>query len=74
LFKEKSHLKRGSGFTAITPKLLASKKNELCKKLDLNIIINIIIKTFKKEYLIIHHDISSENRNENNEFEELCIT
>jgi hypothetical protein len=51
LFKEKSHLKRGSGFTTITPKLVASKKNEECKKLDLNKIINNVVQCFKLEYL-----------------------
>ncbi len=35
LFKEKSHLKRGSGFTTITQTLLSSKKHEKCKKLDI---------------------------------------
>ena len=52
LFKEKSHLKRGSGFTTITSKLVASKKKEECKKLDLNKIINNVVQCFKLEYLI----------------------
>ena len=73
MFKEKSHLKRGSGFTTITTKLLASKKNESCKKLDVNIIINIIIQTFKKEYSLIQDDISSKNINENDKSQKLCI-
>ena len=51
LFKEKSHLKRGSGFTTITSKLVASKKKEECKKLDLNKIINNVVQCFKLEYL-----------------------
>ena len=50
LFREKSHLKRGSGFTTITPKFLASKQNEMYKKLNLNSIINSIILYFKQEY------------------------
>ena len=74
LFKEKSHLKRGSGFTTITTKLLASKKNESCKKLDVNIIINIIIQTFKKEYSLIQDDISSKNINENDKSQKLRVT
>jgi len=52
LFGEIVHLKRGSGFTSVTPKFLASKKHERCKRLDLNKIINTIIKYFKLEYLI----------------------
>jgi len=50
LFGEKSHLKRGSGFTTITNKFLKSKKHEKCKKLVLNKIIQQIIAYFKQEY------------------------
>jgi hypothetical protein len=63
LFYEKSHLKRGCGFTTITPKFLASKIREDCKKLDLNKIINTIIGYFKKEYSIID-DIRIEETDE----------
>jgi hypothetical protein len=63
LFYEKSHLKRGSGFTTITPKFLASKKDESCKRLDLNSIINSILKYFKTEYTIVN-DISIQENDE----------
>jgi len=63
LFKEKTHLKRGSGFTTITSKLLASKKNEDCKKLDLNKIINKVIQYFKLEYLIVNEICIEETQN-----------
>lgn len=62
LFREKSHLKRGSGFTTITPKFLASKQNEMYKKLNLNSIINSIILYFKQEY------------SEKNPQKDVCIT
>ena len=51
LFGEKTHLKRGSGFTTVTQKLLVSKNEEKCKKLVLNKIINVIVKCFKLKYL-----------------------
>lgn len=57
LFGEVVHLKRGCGFTTVTPKFLASKKHEGCKKLDLNKIISTIIKYFKLEYLITNDTI-----------------
>ena len=50
LFGEKTHLKRGSGFTTVTQKFLASKKDEKCKKLVLHKIINVIVKCFKNKY------------------------
>ena len=53
LFCEKTHLKRGCGFTTITPKFLASKKDENCKKLVLNSIIKCIIQYFKDEYKLV---------------------
>jgi len=65
LFKEKTHLKRGSGFTTITPKLMASKKNEDCKKLDLNSIIKNIIQYFKLEYLNVNEICIEETTQEN---------
>jgi hypothetical protein len=65
LFKEKTHLKRGCGFTTITPKLLASKKNEDCKKLDLNSIIKNIIQYFKLEYLNVNEICIEETTQEN---------
>lgn len=65
LFKEKTHLKRGSGFTTITSKLLASKKDENCKKIDLNNIIRYIIQYFKLEYSSIEETIQ-ENQNKEN--------
>ena len=64
LFKEKSHLKRGCGFTTITSKLLASKKNENCKKLDLNNIIKYIIQYFKLEYSIVNEICIEEESSE----------
>ena len=67
LFREKSHLKRGSGFTTITPKFLASKKSEICKKLHLNNIINSIILYFKKEY-------SDKEYSDNNTQIDFCTT
>jgi hypothetical protein len=70
LFKEKTHLKRGSGFTTITPKLLASKKNENCKKIDLNNIIKHVIQYFKLEYLIVNEicieELTEDNQNKEN--------
>ena len=53
VFKEKTHLKRGSGFTTITSKLLASKKNKEYNQINLNKIINSIVQCFKLEYLIV---------------------
>ena len=53
VFSEKSHLKRGCGFTTITSKFLASKKDEKCKQLALHKIIRVIIEYFKREYSII---------------------
>ena len=53
LFKGKTHLKRGSGITTITEKLL---KNDRCKGLD--------IKTIIKEIFI--NTFSSENIEDNN--------
>lgn len=47
LFKGKTHLKRGSGITTITDKLL---KNERCEKLDIKSIIKeIFINNFNTE-------------------------
>ena len=43
LFGEKTHLKRGSGFTTVTQKFLSSKKEEKCKQLLLYKIINVIL-------------------------------
>ena len=66
LFKEKSHLKRGSGFTTITSKLVASKKKEECKKLDLNKIINNVVQCFKLEYLNENEICIEENQKKEN--------
>ena len=52
LFGEKTHLKRGSGFTTVTQKFLQSKKHEKCKALVLYKIINVIVKCFKNKYVI----------------------
>ena len=63
LFGEKTHLKRGSGFTTVTQKLFTSKKDEKCKKLVLYKIVNVIVNCFKKHYLF-NHDLSlTENDN-----------
>ena len=65
LFGEKTHLKRGSGFTTVTQKFLASKKDEKCKKLVLYKMINVIVNCFKRHYLF-NHDLSvTENDNSN---------
>ena len=65
LFGEKTHLKRGSGFTTVTNKILASKKHERCKKLVLSKIIDVIVGYFKSEYLI-SHDLRIDKNIENN--------
>ena len=52
LFGEKTHLKRGSGFTTVTQKLLKSKNHEKCRKLVLYKMINVIATCFKKKYLV----------------------
>jgi hypothetical protein len=68
LFGEKTHLKRGSGFTTVTQKLFTSKKDEKCKKLVLYKIVNVIVNCFKKHYLF-NHDLSlTENDNINNNY------
>jgi hypothetical protein len=46
VFKEKTHLKRGSGFTTITQDLLKKKKNEKYQNLDLQKIIKNITECF----------------------------
>lgn len=51
LFKEKTHLKRGSGFTTITQDFLKKKQNEKCRNLDLNKIIKIIKECFKHVHI-----------------------
>jgi hypothetical protein len=61
LFGEKTHLKRGSGFTSVTQKFLKSKKNEKCQKLVLYKIINVIVRCFKNKYLIEHEFSIKEN-------------
>ena len=63
LFGEKTHLKRGSGFTTVTQKFLASKNNEKCKKLVLYKIINVIVNCFKSKYLFNHELSVAENYN-----------
>ena len=50
LFGEKTHLKRGSGFTTVTQKFLKSKNHEKCQKLVLYKMINVIVKCFKNKY------------------------
>ena len=50
LFGEKTHLKRGSGFTSVTQKFLKSKNHEKCQKLVLYKIINVIVSCFKNKY------------------------
>ena len=57
LFGEKTHLKRGSGFTTVTQKLLDSKIHEKCQKLVLYKMINVITVCFKNKYLS-EHDFS----------------
>lgn len=52
LFGEKTHLKRGSGFTTVTQKFLMSKKDEKCKQLVLYKIINVVVQCFKNKYLL----------------------
>ena len=66
LFCEKTHLKRGCGFTTITPKFLASKKDENCKKLVLDNIIRCVIQYFKDEYKIVN-DIGVQENDEKND-------
>jgi hypothetical protein len=66
LFGEKTHLKRGSGFTTVTQKLLASKKDEKCKKLVLYKMINVIISCFKIHYLFTRELSITENDDSNN--------
>ena len=51
VFKEKSHLKRGSGFTTITQELLKRKKSELYQNLELNKIEKTITECFKSIFL-----------------------
>jgi hypothetical protein len=46
VFKEKTHLKRGSGFTSVTQDLLKKKKNEKYQNLDLQKIIKNIVDCF----------------------------
>jgi hypothetical protein len=46
VFKEKTHLKRGSGFTTVTQNLLKKKKNEKYQNLDLHKIIKNITECF----------------------------
>ena len=65
LFGEKTHLKRGSGFTTVTQKFLASKKDEKCKKLLLYKIISVIVKCFKNKYLFNSELSITENGNNN---------
>jgi hypothetical protein len=50
VFKEKSHLKRGSGFTTITQELLKRKKSEMYQNLDLNKIEKTITSCFKSVF------------------------
>ena len=50
VFKEKSHLKRGSGFTTITQELLKRKKCETYKNLELNKIEKTITECFKSVF------------------------
>ena len=54
LFGEKTHLKRGSGFTSVTQKFLKSKKNEKCQKLVLYKMINVIVRCFKNKFSNVH--------------------
>ena len=61
LFGEKTHLKRGSGFTTVTQKFLQSKIHEKCQKLVLYKIINVIMKCFKNKYLIGDEFIIKDN-------------
>lgn len=50
VFKEKSHLKRGSGFTTITQELLKRKKSETYQNLDLHKIEKSITNCFKSVF------------------------
>ena len=61
LFGEKTHLKRGSGFTTVTQKFLNSKNHEKCQKLVLYKMINVIVKCFKNKYSIEHDFSIKEN-------------
>jgi len=65
LFGEKTHLKRGSGFTTVTQKFLASKNDEKCKKLVLYKIINVIVNCFKNKYLFTRELTFTENDDNN---------
>ena len=61
LFGEKTHLKRGSGFTTVTQKFLNSKNHEKCQKLVLYKMINVIVKCFKNKYSNEHDFSIKEN-------------
>jgi hypothetical protein len=61
LFGEKTHLKRGSGFTSVTQKFLKSKNHEKCQKLVLYKIINVIVRCFKNKYSIEQEFSITEN-------------
>ena len=50
VFKEKSHLKRGSGFTTITQELLKRKKSETYKNVELHKIEKTITDCFKSVF------------------------
>ncbi len=60
LFGEKTHLKRGSGFTTVTQKFLKSKNHEKCQKLALYKMIKVIVSCFKNKYLVEHEFSSKE--------------
>ena len=47
VFNEKSHLKRGSGFTVINQQLISKKKHVQFNKIDINKIIQTLQKMFK---------------------------
>jgi len=58
LFKEKTHLKRGSGFTTIPEKLI---KHRVCEKIDMiNDITDLFYMNFGKEVKVTHLDIDTD--------------
>lgn len=52
LFKEKNHLKRGTGFTTITQKIISNKTHEKYKLLDVHKIMLVIKNCFIQQYRI----------------------
>jgi len=57
LFKEKNHLKRGSGFTTITQKIINKKNHKKYKQLDIHKVIQVIKKCFISYYRSIEETL-----------------